>query len=142
MQHTAAVKWNSSRKSVIGPAEIKIFIVLCYYVIIGSVALAAFTLNATTSANFITKLYQYFACKANGDHNSCDAELTAYEMFTNPEIGTASLVLLGFLPAVNLVYVVSCDNLQRMCVSRNKRSRTFKKQQSTLSTSTTLSSSI
>ena len=120
LQHTRAVKWRSAKEGFVGTAEMKIFIVLCYYVLIGSAALAAFTLNATTSASFVKKIYQYFACKANGDSNMCDDERSAYERFTNPEIGTASFILLGFLPAVNLVYVLSCDNLKRMCIFCNK----------------------
>ncbi|KAL5515466.1 hypothetical protein EMCRGX_G000636 [Ephydatia muelleri] len=120
VKHTRAVKRRSAKEGFVGTAEMKIFIVFCYYVLIGSAALAAFTLNATTSASFVKKINQYFACKANGDSDMCDDERSAYERFTYPEIGTASFILLGFLPAVNLVYVLSCDNLKRICIFCNK----------------------
>ena len=112
MQHT---KRRQAHRSPIGIAEIKITIVLCYYIIIGSVALGTFALNATTSDDFIKMLFQYFTCKSNGSNNLCASERNAYEAFTNAEIGTASFILLGFLPAVNLVYVIGCDSLQHIC---------------------------
>lgn len=122
IKHMRTAKRQSGQRGIPRIAEIKIFIVLCYYIIIGSVCLAAFTLNATTADNFIIKLYQYFACKSSGDQNLCNLERSAYELFTNPEIGSAAFIVLGFLPAVNLVYVVSCENVRQICCNSHQKS--------------------
>ena len=94
--------------------ETKVLIVLCYYIILGAVVLSIFTFalfNINTK-----KLFDYFTCEANGistSNTTCDEQLKAIRSTDNPIGISIAIVILGFLPVVNLVYVVKFSDLKR-----------------------------
>lgn len=109
-------------------AEKKLFVILCYYVILASVALAAFSINASKSQLFVQKVFQYFACEAGGNMQICDNERKAFESLIYPGINMVTYILLGALPSVNLTYIVNFN--QPSCV-KLCRTKTTSTQQST-----------
>ena len=84
-------------------------------------ALVAFTLNAKFIGPFVNSIAAYFICESSGSGTSgkCDNEMKAYESQNNYSIvNYLSFVLVAFLPAVSLIYVVQCGELQRCIRSR------------------------
>lgn len=97
--------------------ETKVLIVLCYYIILGAAVLSIFTV-ALVNVN-ISKLIEYFSCEARGlpppntNISGCQEELKAIQSTDNPIPISLAIVILGFLPVVNLVYVVKLSELKR-----------------------------
>ena len=91
-------------------------IVLCYYIILGAAVLSIFT-NALIKIN-IKALTEYFFCEKNGlpppnsNISSCEKEKNSIQESVDPIPSTVGIVILGFLPVVNLVYVVKISELR------------------------------
>eukprot|EP00731_Ephydatia_muelleri_P026481 Em0018g581a len=109
-------------------AERKIFLILCYYVVLASVALAAFSINTATGKLFVQNVINYFACEAGGIKQICDSQRKEFESFINPGVNMVTYILLGALPSVNLAYIVNFNKLLCVQFCKTKRSST---QQST-----------
>ena len=109
-------------------AERKIFLILCYYVVLASVALAAFSINTATGKLFVQNVINYFACEAGGIKQLCDSQRKEFESFINPGVNMVTYILLGALPSVNLAYIVNFNKLSCVQFCKTKRSST---QQST-----------
>ena len=97
--------------------ETKVLIVLCYYIILGAAVLSIFTV-ALVNVN-ISKLSEYFSCEARGlpppntNISGCQEKLKAIKSTDNPILISLAIVILGFLPVVNLVYVIKFSELKR-----------------------------
>ena len=96
-----------------GTAEKKLLVVFCYYVILATVALTAFTLSTRNSSSIIKGIQKYFLCEQGG-HNSSSPCSRDFERHSNPSVTTLAYVLLGLFPAVNLIYAVNMKELKEM----------------------------
>ena len=91
-------------------------IVLCYYVIIGAAVLSIFT-NALVKID-LKALREYFSCEAKGlpppssNISNCETEKSTILETVNPIPNAVAILILGFLPVVNLVYVVKFSELK------------------------------
>jgi hypothetical protein len=97
--------------------ETKVLIVLCYYIILGAAVLSIFSFALF---NINTKqLIAYFTCEARGkpapntNVSECEKLLKAIQSTDNPIPISLAIVVLGFLPVVNLVYIVKFSDLKR-----------------------------
>jgi len=115
-----------------------VFLVLIYYLILGTVIVTIFTRGLVQHKDFINTLLEYFSCEANGissqtpsnasdedlvgegneylNNSTCDNYKTEIGKMAEPYSLTISLVLLGLYPAVYLVYTINCKDLKdRLC---------------------------
>ena len=97
--------------------EIKVLLVLCYYVILGTAVLTIFTIDLTDIYTHKSVLLQYFACEGKGllpssNVSRCAMLEKSIHTSFNPIPTSVAIVILGFLPAVNLVYVVKLSDLK------------------------------
>ena len=101
-------------------AERKIFIILCYYIVLASVALASFSIYSSSGSMFIEEVVKYFICEAGGSGKTCDSERKRYESFFNPGPSMVTFLLLGALPVVNLTYMLNLNGLScaKLCSKR------------------------
>ena len=96
--------------------ETKVLIVLCYYILLGAVVLSIFT-TALLRIN-INELKSYFSCEAKGlpppnaNSSGCEKQLKSISSSDNPILISLAIVILGFLPVVNLVYVIKFSELK------------------------------
>ena len=100
-------------KSHIRTAQVKVLFVLCYYIVFGVCVLSAYTEFSRTFARFVDELLAYFDCESAGTGEPCDR--SGYLDATNPVLSTASFVLLGLVPVVNLVFVVKFQKVMKIC---------------------------
>ena len=107
-----AMKVNLQHSNDIGTAEKKMMIVILYYFCLVSVDLIAFTLNIRGMDFYIAEVSTYFACESKGN-GSCPTG--GYDAHTYPEIDTLGLSILGFFPAINLVYALNLKELKSIC---------------------------
>ena len=95
-------------------AERKIFVILCYYVVLASVALAEFSITTSTGELFVQNVIKYFACEAGGIKQICDSQRKEFESFIHSGVDMVTYILLGALQSVYLTYIVNFNKL--ICV--------------------------
>ena len=89
---------------------------LCYYIILGAAVLSIFT-NALVKIN-VKQLIDYFSCEARGlplsntNISGCQAQLKDIQSTDSPIPISLAIVILGFLPVVNLVYIIKFSELR------------------------------
>ncbi len=110
---------RQTRMSTDWCSNARVLIILCYFVIFGIVVLSTFTVSMINFPLFVTEIRTYFECEAEGvapgNANACEESRQAVESLVNPVTTTIALVVLGFYPAVNLVYVAHCKELRDRC---------------------------
>ena len=91
--------------------ETKIFIALTYYTLAGAVALADFALLTTKINSRAAELQKYFICEGKGSGTPCDK--SQLQRISTPWIDLTTYVLLGLLPAVSLIFIISWKDVKR-----------------------------
>ena len=110
----------------IGTAERKVLIIFCYYVLLVVVALTAFTDFARTFTSLGAEVAEYWQCELSGagSENACGERKASFRAPGYTALSSISYILLGLLPAVNLIFAVNISELQQKC--RTWRSRITK----------------
>ena len=93
-------------------AELKILIVFIYFFIFTVISLISFTIGSQNIPEFISELTLYFACESQGVQPGRTCE-RGFNRMLNEAILCLSLILLGFVPVVNLVYVINYQEMKR-----------------------------
>lgn len=137
LQRHGLLRDNSYKTSVknsfkIGTAERKLLIVFCYYVLLASVSLTAFTISTRNLAHFAELLGDYFSCEIGGHNSSNPCSRSEFEALSNAGLAGSAYILLGLFPIVNLLYAVNVQELKVFCRCFRKRSSNL---QSTATTS-------
>ena len=99
--------WN------ISTAETKILVILCYYAIFGIIALTYFALASADLDEFTDAIEEYFVCEGAGSQVECDR--SQFEQYTYFGLVVATVLLLGFLPCVNLIFVIKWAAAKDFC---------------------------
>ncbi len=98
---------------MIGAAERKILIILCYYILLGVFALATFTHAVRRLDNRANNYGKYFLCESTGIDPDNPEGCELGTPVTISILLICSNVLLGLLPAVNLTYAVNGRKLKQ-----------------------------
>ena len=120
-QHGLLRKKKQSKQLLsISTAERKLLIVFCYYVLLFVIALTAFTDFTRTSTAIAAEIAEYWQCELSGvdSENECDERKASFEAPGYITLTTISYILLGLLPAVNLVFAVNISELRQKSCSR------------------------
>ena len=97
------LKKENSNLAVI---ETKVLIALTYYAVFGVVAMADFALFTAQNDEYTSEIYEYFVCEGKGSGSECDR--TRFEQQGRGAwLHALTYALLGLLPLVNLIFVVS-----------------------------------
>ena len=94
-----------NRVCKISTAETKILIILCYYALFAVVSLSYFTVGLGDQDEFDDAVGRYFVCESAGSQMECNR--SELEQFTYDDVVIATLVLLGLVPCVNLIFVIN-----------------------------------
>ena len=95
-----------------GTAELKILIVLCYYIIITVVSLCGFSILSESIPEFRDDLTQYFACESLGVNSGMDCQRDVSRI-DSESLNTLTSVLIGFFPYVNFIYIISLKDIKQ-----------------------------
>ena len=95
-----------------GTAELKILIVLCYYIIFTVVSLTSFSIISKHIPKLRDDLTQYFACESRGVSSEMDCQREVDRIDSEIAL-TLAYVLIGFFPYVNIIYIVSSNDVRR-----------------------------
>ena len=119
--------------------ELKVLIVLCYYVLLGTAVLTIFTKALIDLQNFLEKFFVLIDCESQGTpldsaESLCTQQRTDLQRFDNPYPTTIAIVILGLLPAVNLVYIVKFNELKNKLTCSQTRQVQYIQKESSRST--------
>ena len=106
-------KGYKSRSWIISTAQTKILVILCYYAIFGIVALTYFALAIADLDEFMDASLEYLVCEGAGSQVECDR--SQFEQYTYFELVMLTFLLLGFLPCVNVVFVINWAAAKNFC---------------------------
>ena len=98
-------------KSTVSAAEVKVLIVFLYYFIIGVVSLTFFTIASKDITDIRSDLTAFFGCESQGIQPGRTCERNVNRMMSETGVMVVYL-LLGFYPVINLVYVVSFQDIK------------------------------
>jgi len=108
---------NSTRRNA-SAAEIKIIIIICYYLPVALYAVSVAVITIHEADPFIAQLKNYFLCEANGVSGD---EVCSKKQFAQFDSGSKVFahILIGSYPAIFLIYAVqlkSCTaKIRRRC---------------------------
>ena len=94
-------------------AETKIILILCYDGILVVLLLCFFAVRGVRRSERLAATQQYFVCEAAGTGMECDR--SNIENFLSSVLFCIGFVLLGFAPAVNLIFVVNWTGAKSFC---------------------------
>ena len=94
-------------------AETKIIVVLCYYALFGLVSLSYFAVESSNQDDFLLAIQQYFVCEAVGSGNECN--LSGFDTYEFHFLTILVYMMLGFVPAVNLIFVINWTAARASC---------------------------
>jgi hypothetical protein len=114
--------------------ELKVLLILCFYIIIGAAVLALFTRELIVMSKKAIIL-DYFLCESKGmlpnsNESRCThLEQSVEEIFNPISSAVAIMIFIGLVPSVNLIYVLKFSDLKsklRACVYKDTPSSTAK----------------
>ena len=108
--------WIIQRKykkgnSNISIVEAKIFIALSYYAVFGIFSVAYASLTTSNRDAYFQEVQKYFVCEAKGSGSACDR--SQFEQYQYVWLRGLTFTLLGLLPLVNLIFVISWKDSKR-----------------------------
>jgi hypothetical protein len=104
-KHQGLFRYN---KKYISGIEMKLLVVLFYFIIFGVVSLVHYSIADAQQDEFINGLNVYFDCQSTGlvnGTNDCDP-YGHYQRLDNPYFKSIAYIMMGLVPIVNFVFVV------------------------------------
>ena len=110
---------SGKKVTPVGKAQAKILFVVCYYVVSGILVLTLYSYYQVTDESSIQAVSRYFACQSAGIQSGRDCgDVPKVHLEVLDSLLAFSLVLIGLLPAVILVFMVKCNCKNRCCVNK------------------------
>ena len=97
----------------------------CYYVVLATITLIAFTLATRNAPIFVKKVQRYFFCEQGGHNPSNPCIRSDFEKHLYPSVATLSFISLSLYPVVNLLYAANFQKIKELCGKRSKNTRRF-----------------
>ena len=97
--------------------ELKVLLILCFYIIIGAAVLALFTRELIVMS-MKAIILEYFLCESKGmlpnsNESRCvHLEQSVEEIFNPISSAVAIMIFIGLVPSVNLIYVLNFSDLK------------------------------
>lgn len=105
---------NSASKGHIRKAQAKLFLITCYYTLVGVVAITSYTLFFTMSRGTGSEAFQaYFMCQSSGVQADLDCGQPPSTPFHT--LASVSIILGGLMPGVILIFTANCSCFKKCC---------------------------
>ena len=118
---------NANAATSVPTMEIRVLVLLCYFIVLSGMITAIATLLAKNADNLNFSIVEYFACEATGRSPKCDAAKEAIQPLTAAGTWIPVIIFMGAFSGVHLLYVVNIDKVARKCLlyMSGKRGRTL-----------------
>ena len=90
--------------------EIKILILLSYFVVFGIVSLVNLTITINEAEPFLDDLFNYFACQLGGYDPQCEDFRRQFEKHLKPGLNGTSILLLGLITWVHILIATKAQD--------------------------------
>ena len=106
-----------------GVPEVKVFLLLSYYVVFGIMAVVALSINVRNSEFITETLLEYIICQVVDftNVNSCTVIRDEIESHLQIELNSATYIMMGLLPWVILLLAVQFTDVKTALRSAYKR---------------------
>ena len=92
--------------------EVKILILLSYYMIMGTLSLANFTVSIKNASLFLDDVFRYFACQEGGFDPMCEDIRQQFEKHLKPGLNGATYFTVAMIPWVYLLFIIQAENVK------------------------------
>ena len=94
--------------------EVKILLLLSYFIIVGVVSLVNFSFSTINLNPFFDDLFKYFVCELGGDSSLCADIRQEFETHLMPGLNIITFVLLALLTWVQLLYAIKIQDVKKL----------------------------
>ena len=92
--------------------EVKILILLSYYILFGVVLLTYITVTINESVPLRDDLFKYFECQLTGYDPVCEELRRQFEKHLNPGLNCLTYFLIAFITWVNLLFAIKGEDIK------------------------------
>ena len=118
-QHKIMKRINANAATSIPTTEIRVLILLCYFILLIVMLTAIVTTLAKNADNLNFSILEYLACEATGRSPTCDATKEAFQPLAAQGIWIVVIIFLGAFPGVQLLDIVARKCLRYMSGKRD-----------------------
>ena len=115
-QHNCMKRRNANVTQSLPTTEIKILVLLCYFIFLASTIQAAITRMAQSSDQIYATFLNYFACELSGTSPNCDAAKVPLDGLTVPGEWVAANIFMGVFPFFQLIYILNFGDIKQKCL--------------------------
>ena len=95
--------------------EVKILILLSYFIISGIISLVNFSVSINEANPFLSDLFRYFACQLGGFNPVCeDIFRRQFERHLKPELDATTYFLTGLITWVYLLFYIKTQHVKKL----------------------------
>lgn len=109
---------NDSQQGCLGISfsvpEVKILILLSYFIVFGIMTLVNFSILIHESSHFSNDLARYFVCQLNGYDPTCEDYRREFEKHLSPEVNSTTYLLIGLTTWVHLLFVIQIQDVKKL----------------------------
>ena len=105
---------NGRKKFSISAAEVKIMILLTYYIAFGLVSSIYTSRTIKETPLNIDSLYAYLLCQLHGDNPACRKFQEEYFENQTPHITSTVFIMMGLINWINLLFVVRYQDIKQI----------------------------
>lgn len=96
----------------ISTPEVKILILLSYFVVFSTVLATQITNSIEDTNSFSENLYAYYLCQMHGENPACNKLQMQYHEITDPELVSTSFIMTGLINWVNLIFPIQFKDIR------------------------------
>ena len=97
-------------------AEAKILLIMCYYIVLGTLVLTVNTYYQVAGEAVAQAVISHFDCQSAGTQSGRDCgDLSNLYVAVFNALSDLGVILIGLLPAVVLIFTVSCNCNNKHC---------------------------
>lgn len=94
--------------------EVKILILLSYFIILGIMSLVNFSVSLNEANPLLDDFVRYFTCQLGGFNPMCEDIRRQFRKHLKPELNGVTYFLTGLIPWVYLMFTVQGENVKRL----------------------------
>jgi uncharacterized membrane protein YesL len=100
-------------------AEAKILLIMCYYIVLGTLVLTVNTYYQVSREAAAQTMASHFSCQSAGVQSGRDCgDLSSLYVAVFNVLSDLGIILIGLLPAVILMFTVACNCNNKHCKYR------------------------
>ena len=94
--------------------EVKILILLSYFIAFGIMSLANFSVSINEANPFLDDLFRYFACQLGEFDPMCEDIRRQFEKHLKPGLNGVTYLLIGLITWVYLLFAIQSHDVKRL----------------------------